>query len=172
MGIQGPQAASEKHGIARMNERGMRRLLRCSWVPVFVAVVSLAEVLGGFGMPSAAAEPQRAGGRPAWNGSFTEVQADRGEREYGRTCSHCHGLSLEGDGAREIPTLVSDPFMRHWRGRTVQALFDSLVRSMPADDRGTLTPQTAVDLIAYLLRANGAQAGETPLPADHEKLGT
>ncbi len=120
--------------------------------------------------PAAAVQPAAAATRYAWDGVFTDVQADRGEREYGRTCSHCHGLALEGDGAREVPTLVSDPFQRRWRGRTVQTLFDTLMRSMPADDLGTLTPRAAVDLIAYLLRANGAPAGQTPLPPERDAI--
>jgi len=120
--------------------------------------------------PALAAQPAAAATRYAWDGVFTDVQADRGEREYGRTCSHCHGLSLEGDGAREVPTLVQDPFMRRWRGRTVQALFDTLVRSMPADDLGSLSPPTTADLIAYLLRANGAPSGHTPLPSEREAI--
>src|SRR5689334_19538458 len=78
---------------------------------------------------------QSASTRSIWDGVYSDVQADRGERAYGQTCAHCHGLSLEGDGAREIPTLVTDQFVRHWRGKSVQVLFDSLMRSMPADDR-------------------------------------
>ena len=108
--------------------------------------------------------------RSAWDGIYSELQADRGERVYGRTCSHCHGLSLEGDGAREIPTLVTDQFLRRWRGKTVQSLFDSLVRSMPADNRGSLTPRMTADVIAYLLRANGAPSGDMPLPSEREAL--
>jgi mono/diheme cytochrome c family protein len=111
------------------------------------------------------------GPRYAGSGAYTDQQADRGERAYGRTCAHCHGLSLEGDGAHEIPALMSDAFSRRWRGKTVQALFDTLIRSMPADDRGTLTPPAASDLVAYLLRANGAPAGESPLPSEREPLG-
>jgi S-disulfanyl-L-cysteine oxidoreductase SoxD len=118
----------------------------------------------------AAAQQAPPAARSVWDGVFTDLQADRGEREYGRTCAHCHGLALEGDGAREIPTLLSDPFMRHWRGRTVQALFDTLMRSMPADDRGSLTPRATADMIAYLLRINGVAAGQTPLPSDREAL--
>lgn len=113
---------------------------------------------------------QSASSRSAWDRVYSDVQADRGEQAYGRTCSHCHGLSLEGDGAREIPTLVSDQFLRRWRRKSVQALFDSLMRSMPADDRGSLTPSAAADLIAYLLRANGAPAGDAQLPFDREAL--
>ena len=108
--------------------------------------------------------------KSAFTGVYTDAQADRGEREYGRTCSHCHGLSLEGDGSREIPALVLDSFMRHWRGRPVQALFDTLMRSMPADDRGSMTPRMTADMIAYLLRANGAPAGDAQLPSEREAL--
>lgn len=113
---------------------------------------------------------QSATAKSAWERVYTDLQADRGEREYGRTCSHCHGLSLEGDGAREIPTLVTDQFLRRWRGKPVQALFDSLMRSMPADDRGSLTPRATADMIAYLLRANGAPSGDNPLPSERDAL--
>ena len=61
--------------------------------------------------------------------------------------------------------------MRRWRGRNVQALFDTLMRSMPADDRGSMTPRTTADMVAYLLRANGAPAGETPLTAGARRAG-
>jgi len=117
---------------------------------------------------SAAAQEKTA--KSAWTGVYTDAQADRGEREYGRTCAHCHGLSLEGDGSREIPALVLDSFMRHWRGRPVQALFDTLMRSMPADDRGSMTPRMTADMIAYLLRANGAPAGDAQLPSERDAL--
>jgi cytochrome c len=98
------------------------------------------------------------------DGVYTELQANRGEREYGRSCEHCHGASLEGDAGREIPPLVSDPFMRNWRGKTLKELFELLSRSMPADDRGSLSARTYTDLIAYLLRANDAPPGTSALP--------
>jgi mono/diheme cytochrome c family protein len=113
---------------------------------------------------------QSATARSAWDRVYSDLQADRGEREYGRTCAHCHGLSLEGDGAREIPTLVTDQFLRRWRGKPVQALFDALMRSMPADDRGSLTPRATADIIAYLLRANGAPSGDNPLSSERDAL--
>ena len=113
---------------------------------------------------------QSASAKSAWDRVYSDVQADRGEQAYGRTCSHCHGLSLEGDGAREIPTLVTDQFIRRWRGKTVRTLFDSMMRSMPADDVGSLTPAGAADMIAYLLRANGARSGDAPLPSEREAL--
>ena len=127
-------------------------------------------VAGAVVIGTSVAAQSSAAAKSAWTGVYTDAQADRGEREYGRTCSHCHGLSLEGDGSREIPALVLDSFMRHWRGRPVQALFDTLMRSMPADDRGSMTPRMTADMIAYLLRANGAPAGDAPLPSERDAL--
>ncbi len=151
-----------------------RRAGRRSWVRPALGLAAGCgmAVIGSalWAAPAAARQAAAPAARVAWDGVFTNLQADRGEREYGRTCAHCHGLSLEGDGAREIPALVSDPFMRHWRGRTVQALFDTLIRSMPADDRGSMTPRATADMVAYLLRINGAPAGETPLPSEREAL--
>ena len=105
-----------------------------------------------------------AGRRSTRDGVYTDAQANRGEREFGRTCEHCHGAGLEGDAAREIPSLVSDSFIRRWNGKTLKELFDVLSRSMPADNRGSLSPRAYTDLIAYLLRANDAPAGTSALP--------
>jgi mono/diheme cytochrome c family protein len=134
------------------------------------AVVRASVVAVGAAVAGTSWAGQSGPAKYAWDRVYSDAQADRGEREYGRTCSHCHGLALEGDGAREIPTLVSDQFLKRWRGKTVQALFDSLMRSMPADDRGSLTPSATADMIAYLLRANGAPAGQSPLPAERDAL--
>ena len=127
-------------------------------------------VAGAVVIGTSVAAQDSATAKSAWTGVYTDAQADRGEREYGRTCAHCHGLSLEGDGSREIPALVLDSFMRHWRGRPVQALFDTLMRSMPADDRGSMTPRMTADMIAYLLRANGAPAGDAQLSSERDAL--
>jgi cytochrome c553 len=113
---------------------------------------------------SGAAGQEPTAKRSIKDGVYTEVQANRGEREYGRTCEHCHGAGLEGDTGREIPSLVSDPFMRNWNGKNLKELFETLSRSMPADNRGSLSARTYTDLIAYLLRANEAPAGTSALP--------
>jgi cytochrome c5 len=102
--------------------------------------------------------------RSTVDGVYTSEQADRGEREFGRSCEHCHGRELEGDRAREVPPLTGDPFLRTWRGRPIKALFDMMSRSMPADRRGTLSARTYTELVAFLLRANGFPAGPEALP--------
>jgi cytochrome c len=111
--------------------------------------------------------------RSTLDGVYTSQQADRGEREYGRSCEHCHGRELEGDRAREVPPLLGDPFMRSWTGRPLKTLLDQVSQAMPADRRGALSARTYTDLIAFLLRANGFPSGDTALPpaADFQKDG-
>ena len=135
------------------------RAQRCNKVLVAAACVLAA------GISASLAEGQEpAAKRSIKDGVYTDLQANRGEREYGRTCEHCHGAGLEGDAAKEIPPLVSDPFMRNWNGKSLKELFELLSRSMPADNRGSLSARTYTDLVAYLLRANDAPAGSSALP--------
>jgi S-disulfanyl-L-cysteine oxidoreductase SoxD len=108
--------------------------------------------------------------RSARDGVYSERQAGRGRRVYGRSCEHCHGASLEGNEPREIPALVFEPFMRQWNGRTVAELFEHVSRSMPADDRGSLTPRAYGDVVAFVLESNGFPAGPSDLPEKPEEL--
>jgi hypothetical protein len=54
---------------------------------------------------------------------------------------------------------VFEPFMRQWNGRTVAELFEHVSRSMPADDRGSLTPRAYGDVVAFVLESNGVPGG-------------
>ena len=74
-----------------------------------------------------------------WSGVYSAPQAKRGLLEYTRSCEHCHGPSLTGNPTDEVPSLVADAFMFHWRGRTVQDLFTRLSTSMPSDAPGSWT---------------------------------
>jgi quinoprotein glucose dehydrogenase len=114
-------------------------------------------------------------GRPAqpptasstiWSGVFSAAQAKRGLLEYTRSCEHCHGASLTGNPTDEVPSLVADGFMFHWKGRTVQDLYARLSKSMPLDAPGSLDAGKYLDLVAYLLEANGFPAGPQDLDRD------
>ena len=116
-----------------------------------------------------------AGRRPAqastatstiWSGVDSSVQAKRGLLEYARSCEHCHGSNLIGNPTDEVPSLVADGFMFHWKGRTVQDLYARLSKSMPSDAPGSLDAGTYLDLVAYLLEANGFPSGPQDLDRD------
>jgi len=101
-----------------------------------------------------------------WSGVFSAAQAKRGLLEYARSCEHCHGPSLTGNPTDEVPSLVADGFMFHWKGRTVQDLYARLSKSMPSDAPGSLDAGTYLDLVAYLLEANGFPSGQQDLDRD------
>ena len=101
-----------------------------------------------------------------WSGVFSAAQAKRGLLEYARSCEHCHGSNLIGNPTDEVPSLVADGFMFHWKGRTVQDLYARLSKSMPSDAPGSLDAGTYLDLVAYLLEANGFPSGQQDLDRD------
>ena len=100
------------------------------------------------------------------SGVYSPAQAKRGLLEYTNSCEHCHGATLTGNPGDEVPSLVADAFMFHWRGRTVQDLYARLRKSMPADAPGSLDAGKYLDLVAYLLEANGFPAGPQDLTSD------
>jgi S-disulfanyl-L-cysteine oxidoreductase SoxD len=104
-----------------------------------------------------------------WGGAYSAEQAKRGLLEYSRSCEHCHGPSLTGNPTDEVPSLVADGFMFHWRGRSVQDLYARLSKSMPSDAPGSLDAGTYLDLVAYLLEANGFPSGPQELNRDQLK---
>jgi cytochrome c len=105
-----------------------------------------------------------------WGGVYTDAQAARGERTYGRSCEQCHGPDLAGDPVMEIPALSLDSFMTSWSGRSVKDLFDAVKRSMPKDKPGSLGTGAYVDVVSYLLQANKFPSGSRELPRTPEEL--
>jgi quinoprotein glucose dehydrogenase len=108
-------------------------------------------------------QPEPAGRQSVWDGVYSEPQASRGLREYTRSCEGCHGSDLTGNATDEVPALVADMFMFHWGGRTVQALYDRISKAMPADAPGGLDASAYLDVVAYLLEANGFPRGRQEL---------
>ena len=127
---------------------------------------------GGLAVGAVAAvlRQEPSGRQSVRDGVYSEPQASRGLREYTRSCEHCHGSDLTGNATDEIPALVADTFMFHWGGRTVQALHDRISKAMPADAPGSLNASAYLDIVAYLLEANGFPRG--PQELDRSRLGT
>ena len=101
--------------------------------------------------------------QPAADGGFTAEQADAGWTVYARQCGECHGLDLDG---MEAPPLRGVDFLNGWAGRTTDELFAYVRDEMPPGLGGSLGDQVYLNLVAYLLDANGAWPGDTPLTAD------
>jgi quinoprotein glucose dehydrogenase len=137
--------------------------LACLWLIAGAGAVDPAALAGWQPAQAPAATPT------IWSGVYSPPQAKRGLLAYARSCEHCHASSLTGNPTDEVPSLVADAFMFHWRGRTVQDLYARLSKSMPSDAPGSLDAGTYLDLVAYVLEANGFPPGQQDL--SREQLG-
>ena len=112
---------------------------------------------------AAGAAGAAAAAQPPPTGVYTEAQAEAGSAAYARECATCHQANLQG--SFEAPPLAGASFLQFWGDLTPRDLFDRVRLSMPPDRPGALGEEAYVDIVAYLLRANGAAPGETPLDA-------
>ena len=102
-------------------------------------------------------------GQPAGAGVYTADQAAAGRAVYERECAACHQPNLQG--SFEAPPLAGESFLRFWGDLAPSDLFDRISSSMPPEQPGELGEAAYIDVVAYLLQANGAPAGGAPLEA-------
>ncbi len=101
---------------------------------------------------------------------FTAAQPSVGQHAYRDHCAACHGAELEGIGA--APALVGTRFDQTWRGTAVDVFAFHLRRMPPgatAEPSG-ISDETRLEVLAYLLSANGMTPSENALPADMTDL--
>ena len=104
-----------------------------------------------------------AGTAAAQNTTFTEQQVAAGLATYQAQCASCHQNDLSGSGTA-IP-LRGQQFLGVWNPRTAGDLIGAIRATMPPDNAGGLTPEAYVNVTAFILSANGAEAGAAPLIA-------
>jgi polar amino acid transport system substrate-binding protein len=109
-------------------------------------------------------------GKTTLDGVYTDAQSTRGEKIYTDSCASCHGPDLSGGG--QTPGLAGKDFNSDWNDLALSDLFDRTRGTMPADKPGSLKPEAAADLIAFLLKQATFPAGQTELPADVAALKT
>jgi S-disulfanyl-L-cysteine oxidoreductase SoxD len=125
-------------------------------------------LVGGFLVTAWFTTPAAQGSRTANDGVYTEEQAKVGEQIYFEQCATCHGDALEGMGP--MPPLAGADFLINWRERTVGELFTKNHETMPATAPGTMTPEQAAAVTAYMLKSSEFPAGAVALEARVEPL--
>jgi PQQ-dependent dehydrogenase (methanol/ethanol family) len=95
--------------------------------------------------------------------SYTAQQAAAGRDAYAKSCAACHLDTLLG--SFEAPALTGGNFLTTWGDRTVRDLL-AVMQTMPPGAPGSLGEAAYVNIIAYILQANGAAAGAQPLAAN------
>ena len=99
----------------------------------------------------------------AADGAYTEPQAARGKQAFGQYCVECHHGSLRGSA--HGPALVGSAFAAHWNAKTTGELVTFVQTQMATTVPASAGADVFADLAAYVLQANGAQAGGVALSA-------
>jgi quinoprotein glucose dehydrogenase len=131
------------------------------WFPAAVSGLTLALVLSAQSTTTAQA------GKTVWDGVFSEEQAGRGRELFNATCAPCHKEDLSGQPG---PNLAAEAFYLRFDQDHLGRIYNSILTRMPADNRGTLRPEQAADLVAYLLAFNKFPSGGAALPGDMPAL--
>jgi ankyrin repeat protein len=116
------------------------------------------------------AQEAATGGKTIWDGVFTDEQAGRGSKVYAVSCAPCHKTDLLGDSG--TPALAGADFFSRFNGSSVDDLVKIIRASMPQDAPDSLGTPAYVDLVGYILKANGGSAGATELSQDSAVLKT
>ena len=134
------------------------------------AALAAAALMVGFSGASALAVDATPGGKQAGDGIFTPEQSKRGEAVYNANCVMCHQPDL--GGKEPVPELAGDKFLSHWLNHKTSELFTRVSTTMPQGKPGSLTHDQYIDVIAFILDANGFKSGMTELKADSDALKT
>ncbi len=94
------------------------------------------------------------------NGWYTQTQAAQGQQSFNNYCAQCHRPDLTG---AEGPALVGPSFLKQWSNKPLGALFSFEHANMPANNPGSVPPDTLWAITAYILEKNGFPAGSTAL---------
>ena len=135
--------------------------MRLTWFPAIVFGVTLAFVL------SVQSTTNAQTGKTVWDGVYSDEQAARGRELYNTACATCHKEDLSGQPG---PNLAGEAFHLRFDADHLGRIYNSILTRMPADNRGTLRPEQAADLVAYLLAFNKFPSGPQPLPAEMPAL--
>ena len=105
------------------------------------------------------------------DGVYTNEQALRGQNLYEKRCASCHGGGLTGGSAA---ALAGSQFMAKWGqgNHTVDELYYITRTQMPYGAAGTMTAKQYLEVVAYILKANGYSAGSRELSTDSATLKT
>lgn len=89
-------------------------------------------------------------------GVYTDAQAKRGQQVYAGACQSCHTPSSH-QGAT---------FQQNWYRHPLSDLFNYVSQKMPQDNPGSLDPNDAADVVAFLLKVYAMPTGTTELTPD------
>ena|ERR1043166_7076950 len=110
--------------------------------------------------PKVAKEPPAPAGPSTQDGVYTDEQAKRGRYVYSASCRSCHAPQSH----------TGATFAQWWRNKPLADLFTFVATKMPKNDPGSLAPEDAADVVAYLLKMNAMPTGRDELYPEADSL--
>ena len=103
-----------------------------------------------------------------WDGIYTIAQAEQGAKEYANACSSCHSANLRGNS--NSPSLIGSSFLFLWDNRPLGELFTSIRTQMPTNAPNSLSTETYISILAFIMDANQFPSGDVELVANPRTL--
>jgi cytochrome c5 len=88
--------------------------------------------------------------------TYLPAQADRGEKVFRQVCAMCHAQSQ----------FIGEAFVENWNDHRVSDFYTLIRSTMPNNNPGGLKDDEYLAVVAYLLKANHAEAGTDSLSTD------
>jgi mono/diheme cytochrome c family protein len=143
----------------------MRRATACSMSSLAVLAAALTMSFAPLARAQGSQSPSPVPSQPfgtVWSGVYGSDQAARGQSEYATYCASCHRDDLTGYES----VLKGERFMNKYREASLYLLFEKTKTTMPRNAAGSLSDQTYVDILSYMLKANDFPAGARELTVD------
>jgi mono/diheme cytochrome c family protein len=103
---------------------------------------------------------------------YSKAQAAHGAELYAKHCERCHDPAKVPPGKKPGPPVTGSKFIEKWQDHTLGELFTSIFTTMPNDGSAVLSEAETLDLVAYLVSANGFPEGPAPLKNDEAMKAT
>ena len=136
-------------------------------IPLFGAALAVLLIVSA-SAARPAAQQAPAPEKKIWDGVYTSAQAARGKEPFERSCARCHNVELAG--SQRGPALKGTAFWSKYDNEGLSSLFMFIRDTMPQDGPSLLTDEIKVDVLAYIMSANGMPAGNAELKADLRAL--
>jgi cytochrome c553 len=156
----------KRQGKKERLEKAMLRRVPMFRLPPVIGSALLVGALSVSGVHSVAAQ----GRDPKiWDGVYSAAQAERGKANFEAVCARCHNPQLTGSDRG--PALKGENFWSHWENESVGALFMKVRDQMPPNlTASQLEPEVKLDIVTYILHANGLPSGVADLKIDADVL--
>src|SRR6266478_5172287 len=94
--------------------------------------------------------------KPAWDGIYSDAQAERGKPLFTEFCRDCHG---DANGTPRAPAVMGPAFAARWQRKPVRELFEYIHSRMPYNSPGGLTRAQNAEILAFMLKMTQVPAG-------------